>query len=114
MLAALVSGAAAQRFEELPLEAAVAEVVAVLRGWFSPRGISVPEPLQVRALRLRGTPSAFGSYFCTTLDPGSQILKPALCVPAYCWHATGTLTLLENIRVGLRGGWETHPWSGSF
>ena len=51
MLAALVSGAAARRFEELPLEAAIAEVMAVLRGWYSPRGISVPEPLQVRSLR---------------------------------------------------------------
>ena len=114
MLAALVSGAAAQRFEELPLEAAVAEVMAVLRGWYSPRGISVPEPLQVRCLRLRDMPSAFASYFCTTLDPDSQTLKPALCAPAYCWHATSILTLLENIRVGLRGSWEMRPWSGSF
>ena len=47
VLAALVSGRAAARFEDMPLQQAVAEVMAVLQAWFAPRGISVPEPLQV-------------------------------------------------------------------
>lgn len=47
MLAALVSGEAAEAIEKQPAGAAVAEALAVLRGIFEPQGIQVPTPLQV-------------------------------------------------------------------
>lgn len=47
LLAALVSGAAAREFEEQQPSESVARLMTVLRGWFEPRGVSVPEPLQV-------------------------------------------------------------------
>ena len=50
MLAALVSGRAASELEDLPTQAAVAQVMDVLRSWYAPRGVTVPDPLQVGCL----------------------------------------------------------------
>lgn len=47
LLAALVSGEAAEAIEKQPAGDAVAEALAVLRGIFEPQGIQVPTPLQV-------------------------------------------------------------------
>ena len=46
LLAALVSGEAAEAIERQPAGDAVAEALAVLRGIFEPQGIQVPIPLQ--------------------------------------------------------------------
>ena len=48
LLAALVSGEAAARFEVLTDEEATARVMQVLVSVFRPKGITVPWPLQVR------------------------------------------------------------------
>lgn len=50
MLAALVSGEAAEAIEKQPAGDAVAEALAVLRSIFEPQGITVPTPLQVSHL----------------------------------------------------------------
>ena len=47
LLAALVSGEAAEAVEKVSAGEAVAEVMTVLRGIFEPQGIQVPTPLQV-------------------------------------------------------------------
>ena len=47
LLAALVSGRAAHDFEELSLESILAEVMGVLRVWYEPKGVHVPNPVQV-------------------------------------------------------------------
>lgn len=47
LLAALVSGDAAVEFEKQSPEAIVARVLGVLERIFKPRGIRVPQPLQV-------------------------------------------------------------------
>ena len=47
LLAALVSGEAAEAIEKQPAGDTVAEALAVLRGIFGPQGITVPTPLQV-------------------------------------------------------------------
>lgn len=41
------AGEAAERFEQLPMEQAVARLMRVLRTIYTPQGIEVPEPLQV-------------------------------------------------------------------
>jgi Flavin containing amine oxidoreductase len=51
LLIALVAGEAAERFETLQPEAAVASVMHVLRGIFEPQGVSVPDPVQVCSWR---------------------------------------------------------------
>lgn len=48
VLAALVAGEASHAFEAMPKEEAVEKVLAVLRGIFTPQGIEVPSPIQVR------------------------------------------------------------------
>ena len=50
VLAGLVSGKAAQLFEERTTEDATERVMCMLRDLFEPRGITVPAPLQVRGL----------------------------------------------------------------
>lgn len=52
LLAALVSGEAAEAIEKIPAHQAVAEAMTVLRGIFEPKGIHVPSPLQVPLLAL--------------------------------------------------------------
>ena len=47
LLIALVSGAAAYEFEQMPAAEATARVMQVLRSIFEPRGKEVPSPLQV-------------------------------------------------------------------
>jgi hypothetical protein len=47
VLAGLVSGEAALRFEERTTQEATERVMQMLKGLFEPRGISVPAPLQV-------------------------------------------------------------------
>ena len=51
LLAALVSGEAAEAIEKVPAHQAVAEAMAVLRGIFEPKGIHVPSPLQACCTR---------------------------------------------------------------
>ncbi len=48
LLIALVSGAAAYEFEQIPAAEATARVMQVLRSIFEPKGVDVPSPLQVR------------------------------------------------------------------
>jgi lysine-specific histone demethylase 1 len=48
VLAALVAGDAALRFEKLSPEEAARKVLGVLRGIFAPKGVRVPPPLQAR------------------------------------------------------------------
>jgi hypothetical protein len=47
VLAALVAGDAAIALEQLSHDAAVADVMGLLRSIFTPQGVAVPEPLQV-------------------------------------------------------------------
>jgi lysine-specific histone demethylase 1 len=54
VLTALVAGDAALALEATPQEEAVADVMALLRGIFSPQGVVVPEPLQVCVVAPRG------------------------------------------------------------
>lgn len=50
VLAGLVSGEAALRFEERTTEEATERAMLMLKDLFEPRGITVPAPLQVRIL----------------------------------------------------------------
>ena len=50
VLIALVSGAAAYQFEQIPAAEATARVLQVLRSIFEPRGQEVPSPLQASFL----------------------------------------------------------------
>lgn len=47
MLAALVAGDAALRFEDEDPQESTRKVLEVLKGIFNPKGIQVPAPLQV-------------------------------------------------------------------
>ncbi|KAF5835288.1 flavin-containing amine oxidoreductase-domain containing protein [Dunaliella salina] len=62
VLAALVSGASATKFESLPLEEAVASVMRVLRSIHDKLGVAVPDPLQAAGTRWASDPLSFGSY----------------------------------------------------
>ena len=50
VLAALVAGDAALRFERAPPEEAARKVLGVLKGIFGAKGVRVPAPLQARPL----------------------------------------------------------------
>ncbi|KAK9844949.1 hypothetical protein WJX74_008996 [Apatococcus lobatus] len=62
LLIALVSGAAAYKFEQLNAAEATARVMKVLRSIFGPRGVDVPSPLQACCTRWSQDPMAYGSY----------------------------------------------------
>ncbi|KAL0034074.1 hypothetical protein WJX79_007286 [Trebouxia sp. C0005] len=70
LLAALVSGEAAEALEKVPAGEAVAEAMTVLRGIFEPQGISVPTPLQACCTRWGEDPLVYGSY--SSVGVGSQ------------------------------------------
>jgi len=48
VLAALVAGDVALEFERLSQEQAVADVMDLLHSIFTPQGVAVPDPIQVR------------------------------------------------------------------
>ncbi|KAL6764103.1 flavin-containing amine oxidoreductase-domain containing protein [Haematococcus lacustris] len=62
ILAALVSGASAQRFESVPVEQAVERVMAALRAAHEGKGVVVPDPLQAVGTRWAADPMCYGSY----------------------------------------------------
>ena len=55
MLAALVSGEAAEAFERQPAAASVERVMAVLRRIYEPQGVQVPAPVQVQSAAMYPT-----------------------------------------------------------
>ncbi|KAK9814743.1 hypothetical protein WJX72_010741 [[Myrmecia] bisecta] len=62
LLIALVSGEAAERFEQVPAAASVAKVMATLRAIFGRKGVQVPPPVQACCTRWGQDPMAYGSY----------------------------------------------------
>ena len=77
VLAALVAGDAALRFERQPPEEAARKVLRVLRGIFEPKGVRVPAPLQVTG--------DSGAYFAEdmlhpTLGPHALLPRQAVAV----------------------------------
>ncbi|KAH7427187.1 hypothetical protein KP509_10G033500 [Ceratopteris richardii] len=62
LLLALIAGEAAINFERMPPTDATQRVLAILRGIFEPKGISVPDPIQAVCTRWGGDPLSFGSY----------------------------------------------------
>ncbi|GBG75206.1 hypothetical protein CBR_g19719 [Chara braunii] len=62
LLLALVAGAAAVRFEQMPAQESVTRLMEVLRKIFGPKGIKVPYPLQTVCTRWGSDPLCLGSY----------------------------------------------------
>ena len=56
VLAGLISGDAAKEFEERSLEQSTQRVMAMIKGIFEPKGITVPAPLQVNVRRPQKRP----------------------------------------------------------
>ncbi|XP_077213339.1 LSD1-like 1 [Tasmannia lanceolata] len=62
LLVALVAGESAIKFETMPPAEAVERVLEILRGIFTPRGIEVPDPVQVVCTRWGEDRFTYGSY----------------------------------------------------
>lgn len=62
LLVALVAGEAAIKFEKLSPIDSVEKVLDILRGIFNPKGIDVPDPIQVVCTRWGQDQFAYGSY----------------------------------------------------
>ncbi|CAN1747558.1 Protein FLOWERING LOCUS D [Linum perenne] len=62
LLLALVAGAAALKFENMPPVDAVSHVLQILKGIYEPRGITVPEPIQTVCTRWGSDTFSLGSY----------------------------------------------------
>ncbi|KAK8954321.1 hypothetical protein KSP39_PZI002006 [Platanthera zijinensis] len=62
LLVALVAGESAITFEKAPPKEAVERALSVLRDIFTPKGIQVPDPLQVVCTRWGEDKFTFGSY----------------------------------------------------
>ncbi|MQL76661.1 hypothetical protein Taro_009053 [Colocasia esculenta] len=62
LLVALVAGESAIRFEKAPPVDPVERVLEILRKMFAPRGIQVPDPVQVICTRWGADKFAYGSY----------------------------------------------------
>ncbi|KAK9287095.1 hypothetical protein L1049_015506 [Liquidambar formosana] len=62
LLVALVAGEAAIKFEMMSPVEAVSRVLGILRGIFNPKGISVPDPVQVVCTRWGKDHFTYGSY----------------------------------------------------
>ncbi len=79
-----VAGEAALRFEKMPVADAVDRVLRVLRSIHEPRGIQVPEPLQVRASPASHTGSSIGSIICTQARAGWPPHRARLLLASSC------------------------------
>ncbi|CAA6658834.1 unnamed protein product [Spirodela intermedia] len=62
LLVALVAGESALKFEQMPPVEPVERVLETLRRIFSPKGIEVPDPVQVVCTRWGADKFAYGSY----------------------------------------------------
>lgn len=62
LLVALVAGESAIKFETVPPMEAIERVLEILKGIFGPRGIQVPDPIQVVCTRWGNDRYAYGSY----------------------------------------------------
>ncbi|KAF6134077.1 hypothetical protein GIB67_005087 [Kingdonia uniflora] len=62
LLVALVAGESAVKFESMPPVDAVGKVLDILRGIFAPKGIEVPNPVQVVCTRWGKDKFTYGSY----------------------------------------------------
>ncbi|KAB5534682.1 hypothetical protein DKX38_017768 [Salix brachista] len=61
-LIALVAGEAAQMFENSDPSMLLHRVLSVLRGIYNPKGVDVPDPIQIICTRWGGDPFSYGSY----------------------------------------------------
>eukprot|EP00798_Chlamydomonas_sp_ICE-L_P008635 gene8635-34083_t len=87
VLAALVAGEAAVKFEEMPTDQALEQVMRVLRGIHGPKGITVPDPVQPteQALEkvlhvLRGIHGPKGITVPDPVQPTEQALEQEMRV----------------------------------
>lgn len=62
LLLALVAGDSAISFEQMHPADAIQKVLAILRGIYEPRSITVPDPIQTVCTRWGGDPLSYGSY----------------------------------------------------
>ncbi|CAL5010005.1 unnamed protein product [Urochloa decumbens] len=62
VLIALVAGEAALEFEKVDPVVALHRVLAILRGIYSPKGVTVPDPIQSVCTRWGSDPFCWGSY----------------------------------------------------
>ncbi|WCJ32125.1 hypothetical protein M5689_013567 [Euphorbia peplus] len=62
VLIALVAGEAAQMFESTDPTSSLHRVLAVLRGIYNPKGVSVPDPIQSSCTRWGSDQFSYGSY----------------------------------------------------
>ncbi|CAJ2636546.1 unnamed protein product [Trifolium pratense] len=71
-LIALVAGEAAQTFETTDPSILLNRVLAILKGIFQPKGITVPDPIQSICTRWGSDPLSYGSYSHVSVQSSGQ------------------------------------------
>ncbi|KAK2427779.1 lysine-specific histone demethylase protein [Trifolium repens] len=71
-LIALVAGEAAQTFETTDPSILLHRVLAILKGIFEPKGITVPDPIQSICTRWGSDPLSYGSYSHVSVHSSGQ------------------------------------------
>lgn len=94
LLAALVSGEAAEAIEKVPAGEAVAEALTVLRGIFEPQGVQVPTPLQVKQQHSTLAVKTMLRHLMTDCY-NHRVLDDACCINTACQtcQTCGTATV---------------------